>query len=200
MIRNIGILLTTMLSIYGFILFLRIIVSWLSLPPSKFTFYLNKITDPVLDYARKIMPFKIGVFDISIILPFLAIMLLNQIIVELMIAGNPITPLFLVKLLLLCIQMVEGFVFWIFIIISGIILIFEIFKVYAYNPIVSSMNELIDPVILFLSRVFTIRSKDAKAIYLAIFIVAMIIVHAIFNSIMNRLIYLCSVSIAANIL
>jgi uncharacterized protein YggT (Ycf19 family) len=186
-------------NLFGFVLFLRIILSWLTLPPSKFTYYLNRITDPVLIYARKIMPIRIGIFDISIILPFLAIALLNQIIGELMISGNPITILFIVKLLLICIQMVEGFIFWIFIVIAGVILIFEIFKVYSYNPIISSMNELIEPVIQFLSRLFTIKSKDAKAIYLAIFVVALIVVHSIFNSIMNNLIVLCSHYTAVNI-
>ena len=188
MIRSIGSILVTLLSIYGFILFLRVLLSWLSLPPSKFTYYLNRITDPVLIYARKIMPIRIGIFDISIILPFLAITLLTQIISYLMIAGNPISLFFFLWLLLISINMIEGFLFWTFLIITGAVLILEIFKVYAYNPIVTSLNELLDPVIMFLSRIFKIRSNNAKTIYLVIIIFALIAVHSLFNFFMNKLI------------
>ena len=74
--RLVGYLLYGTLSIYSILVIVRIILSWISSPDNRITRFLMKITDPVLEPFRKLIP-PLGMFDLSpivvlLILSFLA--------------------------------------------------------------------------------------------------------------------------------
>jgi uncharacterized protein YggT (Ycf19 family) len=190
MISTIGQILLVLLTIYGLLLFIRIMLSWISLPPSKFTYYLNKATDPVFDFAKRYFPIKIGIFDLSIVVPFILISLLSCIISDFMILGRPLSIFYLPYLIFIIISIIENFVFWIILISSGVILLLHIFNIYNYNPVVSSLHALIDPVVHFLNKFINLRYKNSEAIYLAIIIILTLIAHFILSAVIGYFIAL----------
>jgi YggT family protein len=68
-------LLGTVISIYSILIFVRIIISWFSnIDYSKPIQVLRKITDPYLDWWRKALNIRLGIFDLS---PLFAIAFLS---------------------------------------------------------------------------------------------------------------------------
>ena len=69
----IGFILIIILNTFSLILTIRIILSWLVLPPSVFIYWINKMTDPIINFFKKRFPIRLGFLDLSIIIPFLLI-------------------------------------------------------------------------------------------------------------------------------
>lgn len=75
-------ILVLVLRLYSWVLVARALVSWIpNLDPyHPAVQMLYRVTEPVLDPIRKIVPPLGGVMDISIIIAFFAIMILEQIL------------------------------------------------------------------------------------------------------------------------
>lgn len=71
--RLVGYLLYGFLGTYSLLIVVRIILSWITSSVNKLTRFLIKITDPVLEPFRRIIP-PLGMFDIS---PIVVLFLLN---------------------------------------------------------------------------------------------------------------------------
>lgn len=67
-------------NIMSYAIFARIILSWMNMggmrQPGKFTYFVNDITDPVLNLAKK-LPHRIGMIDLS---PFTAMIIINLVV------------------------------------------------------------------------------------------------------------------------
>jgi YggT family protein len=80
-------LISMILSIIYFLLVVRIIMSWVNPDPyNDIVRMIYKITDPILDPLRRMIPMKMGMFDFSPIVAFLLIYFLNQFLVNVLIA------------------------------------------------------------------------------------------------------------------
>jgi YggT family protein len=77
-------LLALFLQIYTFILLIRILVTWIpNLDPyNPLVQFLFRITDPVLEPARKIIP-PIGMIDISPIVVFIVLGFVQRLLLDL---------------------------------------------------------------------------------------------------------------------
>lgn len=75
-------LLLIVLQLYSYVLLARALVSWIpNLDPyHPAVQFLYRITEPVLEPIRKIIPPLGGVMDISIIVAFFAIIILEQLL------------------------------------------------------------------------------------------------------------------------
>ena len=75
-------LLTSVLSIYSFVLLARALVSWIpNLDASNPAVnILYQLTEPVLEPIRKLIPPLGGVMDVSIMVAFFAIIVLQQLL------------------------------------------------------------------------------------------------------------------------
>ncbi|HXF63557.1 MAG TPA: YggT family protein [Caldilineaceae bacterium] len=75
-------LLIILLQLYSYVLLARALVSWIpNLDPYHPAVQaLYRLTEPVLDPIRKLVPPLGGVIDISIIIAFFAIMVLTQLL------------------------------------------------------------------------------------------------------------------------
>ena len=71
--RLVGFILYGLLGIYSLLIVIRIVLSWVTAASNKLTRFLMKITDPVLEPFRKIIP-PLGMFDIS---PIVVLFLLH---------------------------------------------------------------------------------------------------------------------------
>ncbi len=74
----------TFADLYSFLIFFRIILSWIPARPNKLTYFVADVTDPFLRCCRKILP-PIAMIDFSpilalFLLDFLAVMISNLII------------------------------------------------------------------------------------------------------------------------
>lgn len=70
------------LNIYMWVLFIRILLSWVNPDPyNPIVIFLKQVTDPVLNRVREKMPHT-GMVDLSPIVVFLAIMFLDAFVVQ----------------------------------------------------------------------------------------------------------------------
>lgn len=75
-------ILLIVLQVYGYVLLARAILSWIpNLDPSNpIVQVLYQVTEPVLEPIRRLIPPLGGMMDISIIVAFFAIMILQQLL------------------------------------------------------------------------------------------------------------------------
>jgi len=71
--RVVGFLLYGFLGIYSLLIVIRIILSWITSSVNRLTRFLMRLTDPILEPFRRIIP-PLGMFDIS---PIIVLLLLN---------------------------------------------------------------------------------------------------------------------------
>jgi len=73
-------LVLIVLQLYGYVLLARALISWIpNIDPSHPAIqFLNSVTEPVLDPIRKLVPPLGGTVDISMIIAFLGIWILQQ--------------------------------------------------------------------------------------------------------------------------
>ena len=65
--------------LYQIILLIRIVLSWVNPDPSnRLVMFLYGITDPLLDLARRYIPIRIGMMDLSPMIVFLLLYLAQQ--------------------------------------------------------------------------------------------------------------------------
>lgn len=76
-------LLCALLTVYFFVLIARIILSWFPVQPgtgmAQVTSVLYDLTEPVLGPLRRVIP-AVGMFDLSPLVAFLGIQILQQVI------------------------------------------------------------------------------------------------------------------------
>lgn len=75
--------LSIVLNIYMWLIVVRAIASWFAMDPYNPIYqFLIRITEPVLGYIRRILPFRTGMVDISPIIAILAIVFLQSFLVQ----------------------------------------------------------------------------------------------------------------------
>ena len=75
--------LSIVLTFYMYLIVIRAVLSWFSPDPyNPFYQFLIRITEPVLGYIRRILPFRTGMMDLSPIIALLAIIFLQTFLVQ----------------------------------------------------------------------------------------------------------------------
>lgn len=78
-------LIGMVLSIIYFLLVIRIIMSWVNPDPyNDIVRMIYKLTDPILNPIRRMLPMQMGMMDFSPIVAFLGIYFLNQFLVNIL--------------------------------------------------------------------------------------------------------------------
>ena len=160
---------------YVLILMMSVILTWLKLPQARWIYWVCKITDPVIDYFRKNYPIKVGVIDISIIIPFMILSVLRKIILDLMVLGVPFSLFYLIGLAIIIIDMAYTFVAFILFIFTIVLLIVNINAPSINNPFISTIRTIIDPIVMYIRRFYKINSIYSDRIYLVILAVLIIV-------------------------
>jgi uncharacterized protein YggT (Ycf19 family) len=188
-LQVIGTILTSLITLYLMILTVRIILSWLVLPPARWTYYLNLITDPVLNWAKKWFPVRVGIIDLSVFFPFIILSLLSSLISDLMIMGVPFTPFYVIKLILIAVSMIVNAILFILVIFCIILIVLNFVKYYSYNPMLTAIKSIIDPFTMFIRRIIRINSRNADRIYLFITLALIILIWIIVYWILGLLLF-----------
>jgi YggT family protein len=82
-ITAVATVLDMVLGIYMFLIIIRAIASWFAMDPYNPIYqFLIRITEPVLGYIRRVLPFRTGMVDISPIIAILAIIFLRGFLIK----------------------------------------------------------------------------------------------------------------------
>ncbi len=175
--RVIGTILLAASNALLLLLTVRVIFSWLTLPPSQFTYWLNRITDPILNFFKKRFPIRVGILDLSILVPFFILSILNKVIIDVFInfAVNRVV-FYMIEVLFFAADSLLITIITVMVIIAAIQLLTKIFLPYSYNPIVNSIKSILDPILLYFRRIIPIKSVHNEKIYLVILIALLILV------------------------
>lgn len=162
--------------IYIMLIVVRIFLSWLNLPYNKWIIYLEKITDPVLNYFKRIFPIKIGFLDLSPLVPLLILGLADNIITDLMLNNVNFGVAYTIGIVLYIIK----FAFNVFLSFFGfsvvLLFLFSFIMPHSYNPIITMLRSFLDPILSKLRRVIRIHSFYSDRIYLAILFILVVII------------------------
>jgi len=188
----IGFILIIILNTFSLILTIRIILSWLVLPPSVFIYWINKMTDPIINFFKKRFPIRLGFLDLSIIIPFLLIHILNRVISDLMINNRIPTLFYFFDILFFIIESIISIILTILLIFTIVLFFVNIFAPYSYNPFITSMRSVIDPIVINISKIIKINHKYSDRIYLVIVFILIIISGISIFTIINILRFLLS--------
>jgi uncharacterized protein YggT (Ycf19 family) len=177
--------------IYAYLLLLtiRILLSWINLPPMKWLYWVYRLTDPVIEYFKKNFPIKIAFFDLSIMIPIIILMLAGKIIDDLIIQEIPVSIYYFLALIVLIINWAYSFITFVIVILAVILLFLETNAGYTYHPIVNSIRKLLYPVIYFIKKYIKISSHNAQRIYILIIIGLVVILGFVGNNLLMSLYY-----------
>jgi uncharacterized protein YggT (Ycf19 family) len=177
---------------YIILLTLRVILSWIRLPPNALTLWLCKLTDPVLDFFRKKFPIKFGIIDLSIIIPISILLILQKLNNDfLMPSGYDfkvfLNAWYLLDLLLFIADFVLGFIIVLYIFITILILVFKLFSPETYNQIIISFYSVLNPMLSFIKRNLRLKSRSNEIISLVILLIFLFVVNIAKTEIISRL-------------
>ncbi len=175
MLSVIGTILSFIISLFMILLTVRVFISWLSLPYSNWIYYIEKITNPPVNFFRRHLPVRIGVFDISIVFLFASLAIVQMLINDVMVAGLPITFGYLLSFIVYLVKMVVSFVFFSLILGTIILLVISYTSGAIHHPVVSAFKSIIDPFVMTMAKIFKLRKLNAAKIYLIILLVVLII-------------------------
>lgn len=165
-----GTFLIIIINILLILITLRVLLSWFTLPPSRWQTLLNRYTDPILNYFKKNFPIRFGLLDLSILLPMVILVILSTVIRDLMdyyTSGN-LTPLYLVIMVVNIIKMFFNGAIYILFIGILILLFTNILTPHTFNPVVTTIKSVFDPFIIRLHRLLKLRSANSNRIYMGI--------------------------------
>ncbi len=182
-----GSFLIMILNSFALILTIRIILSWLVLPPSAFIYWLNKITDPIINFFRKKTPIRLGFLDLSIIVPFLLIHILNKIIFDLLINNRIPTLFYFLSIIFFIIESIISVILTILFIFTIVLFFVNIFAPYSYNPFITSIRSVIDPIAISITKIIKINHKYSDRIYLIIIAILIVLAGIFIFSLLNIL-------------
>lgn len=182
----IGNLLLFIVNTYTLLLFLRVLFSWIILPPNKFTYFLNEVTNPVISFFKKVCPIRIGILDLSILVPFFILSIINKLIVDLIIFDGAQRPVFyLVRVLFFLIQGAVSVICSVAFVLVLIYMLLMIFAKRQYSPLLFSIRSAVDPVIIKMQNVLHLHSPKADIICLIIIMVCILLISAAVNIVLG---------------
>lgn len=179
----IGRLIILFITIYSLMLFLRIILSWIRVPEYRWIYWLCKFTDPVIDFFRRNFPIRIEMFDISIATPLILLSILGKLTNDFLIGDEPYSSIlniwYILSLLIYITKLLYSFILFIFIIFTFVLLIIKLLSPYNQNPVVSTFQSLLNPMLNFLDKHLKIKSPRSEIIYLIILLILFIVLNGI---------------------
>lgn len=196
--KIIGIFLVTILNIYYWLIFIRLLIPLFKLPNHPLIIYLFKITDPVLDFLKKIITIRYNNIDFSPLLLLFLLFFLQIPIRDLMIKQIHFTPWYILGLIIISIDIIVSSLSFTFFIAGVILLIINIYNIYTEHPLIYFFKNLFNIIINSVSKVIKIKnSNHTYRIYLIISLILIATIGIIVHLFLTYL-YLLTFKIPAN--
>lgn len=184
-------LIASLLSFYSFIIFIRIIFSWINMrgnnygpSQNKIVAFLYKITDPYLNWFRRFKFLQIGFMDFSTILAIVSLYFVANIFTVLGTTGS-ITITIIAIILLNAVKSLISSILTIFTIIIIIRIVF--IQLNKYSNIFYNLDGYIEPWVRRFSNIFTKKFTSYK-VNLIILTLSMIATQFAVSFILNSVI------------
>lgn len=179
----IGSILLFVLQAVNLALIIRIFLSWITLPPNRFTYYLNLVTDPILGFFRRHFPLRVGILDLSVLVPFFIIWLLNRLISDIFFFNKLTRPLFWI--IDFVIFMLAGALNVIFSVVFILLLIYLVMSLLAratYSPLFYSIRSVMSSVLVRMEKVLRMPdTMKSEIICIVIIIISVAIAGGLLN-------------------
>jgi len=179
----IGSFLLFILQVVNLALIIRVFLSWITLPPNRFTYYLNQITDPIVNFFRKYFPLRVGILDLSILVPFFIIWLLNRLVSDIFLFSKLTRPVFwLIDFTLFLIAGALNVVFSVVFILLLIYLVMTLLSRATYSPLFYSIRSVMSGILVRMEKLFKMPdTTKSEIICILIIIVCTMIVGGLLN-------------------
>jgi YggT family protein len=162
-------------SIYLILLFVRIILSWLK--PDVFNpiiRFIYTLTDPYLKIFARIRFLRFGYLDLSPLLAFYVLYLLQELVYKTLLAGY-FSPELLATLVVVLLFRFAFFIIFIFIVVVGLRFVFELVGLRTNNVLVAFVYSLSETAVRPLRNFFKLRSGSGFDVYVLIALVLLIL-------------------------
>ena len=143
-------------TIYVWLIVARVLLSWINPNPySPVMRFLGKISDPVLNKARRLFPLTLGGFDFSPILAIMVIHLTGVVLGQwLMQIGQGMPASVVVPILAVSLMNFISSIVWLLIVLMGIRFIVALVQPSPYNILVRIIYGITEPLLSPLRRFF----------------------------------------------
>lgn len=182
-----GRLLVGIIRIYEILIIVRIFLSWFPLPNHTLIDLLHQITDPILEFFKRICPLKIGFFDLSPMIPLLLLGLSDTIIDALLIKGAVLSLGFFLGIFLYIAKFFINIFSFVISFACIILLIADLFFPHTYHPFITMIKSFLDPVLSKMRRWIKIRSPYADRIHYLILFLGITVLSSFCNMGLNLL-------------
>ncbi|MGQ9614798.1 MAG: YggT family protein [Spirochaetota bacterium] len=166
-------------SIYIILIFIRVLFAWLR--PNMFNpivRFVYTLTNPYLRLFAGLKFLRIGVFDLTPILAFYFLYLLQELVYRVILMGY-----FSLEILLsLCVLLLFRFVYFIliiFLIVLALRLIFELARIRGNNPVIAAVYSLSEPAIRPVRRMLRLNTTGGFDISLFISLICVVLLRFI---------------------
>lgn len=166
-------------SIYIILIFIRVLFAWLR--PNMFNpivRFVYTLTNPYLRLFAGLKFLRIGVFDLTPILAFYFLYLLQELVYRVILMGY-----FSLEILLsLCVLLLFRFVYFIliiFLIVLALRLIFELARIRGNNPVIAAVYSLSEPAIRPVRRMLRLNTTVGFDISLFISLICVVLLRFI---------------------
>lgn len=179
----IGTFLLFVLQIVNLALMIRVFLSWITLPPNRFTYYLNQVTDPIVNFSRKYFPLRVGILDLSILVPFFIIWLLNRLVSDIFLFNKLTRPVFwLIDFVIFIISGALNVVFSVVFILLLIYLVMTLLARASYSPLFYSIRSVMSSVLVRMEKLFKMPDTTrSEVICIIVIIICAVIVSGLLN-------------------
>ncbi len=163
-------------NVYVWIIIVRVLLTWINPNPySPLMRFLSKLADPLLNRARKTLPFTLGGIDFSPILAIIAVGLAGYVLGKgLMLIGRGAPATVLIPLLAMAVVSFIDSIAWLLIIVMAARLIMSLVNPAPYNPLVLIVYGLTEPLLAPLRGLFP-RGPGGLDIRALIFLVVLVL-------------------------
>ncbi|MFW6181907.1 MAG: YggT family protein [Spirochaetota bacterium] len=145
-------------SIYIILIFVRVLFAWLR--PNMFNplvRFVYLLTDPYLKLFANIRFLRVGAFDLSFLLAFYLLYLFQELSYQLLLRGS-ITPELLLSLILVLAFRFVYFLLFIFMVATGLRLIFDLAGLHTRSMLVAAVYSLSEPVVRPVRNAFRVST------------------------------------------
>lgn len=146
--------LNTVISIYMIILVVRILLSWFGNPPEhRAVDILMRITDPYLNFFRRMRFLRVGTFDFSPVVAILALSVLTNILGTLSILGT-ITLGIVLGMIVAAVTSAATFFLALFVILAAIRIVGYFAQANTVNRFWMTLDHILQPLVYRTSELF----------------------------------------------
>jgi len=171
-------------TIYVWVIILRVLLTWINPNPySPFMRFLSRLTDPVLNRARRWVPFTLGGIDFSPVLVIIVVQLTGVIAGQwLMSLGMGLPASVIFPLLALGLISLLNSIAWLLVIVMAIRLIMSLVHPSPYNIIVQIIFGLTEPLLAPLRRFFPPGPRGMDFRPLVFLVTTLLLQHVVLGS------------------